>query len=357
MNGQPVVHGSAGLRSVRARAPLRLGFAGGGTDLSPFCDQHGGLVLNAAVALYAYVHLRPSHDNKIRFFASELEQAWESEAIAKVPLGVDALLHRGVYNRIVAEFNRGVPLPVSIRTTVDVPPGSGMGGSSTLVVALIEAFRQYLQLPLGEYDIARMAVEIERYELGLAGGRQDQYAAAFGGFNFMEFGSEDRVIVNPLRMNSTTVRELEASLLLYFTGQSRDSANIIIQQQQEMAAPNSSRAFESLKALKNEAIRMKEAMLTGDLQRVADSLNQSWLMKRATASGVSTQNIDRLLKIAFENGAKAGKVSGAGGGGFIILVAEPEERNRLAQRLALEHGKVLTCSFSPCGAESWEARV
>ena len=341
---------------IRARAPLRLAFAGGGTDLSPFCDDHGGYVLNASVALYAYAHIRHAEDSQLRFTASELNLNYVGPVEPCVPIGEDALLHRGVYNRIVAEFNRGVPLPVHVQTAVDVPSGSGMGGSSTLVVALIEAFRGYLDLPLGNYDIARLAVEIEREELSLAGGLQDQYAAAFGGFNFMEFGADKRVVVNPLRMNKTTVRELEASILLYYTGQSRSSADIIKRQQTAISSKNE-RSLEALFALKAEAIEMKEAMLSGNMVSVADTLNRGWQAKKATSEGISNTEIERIMQKAFELGARAGKVSGAGGGGFIMLLVEPEARSKLVTALASEPGQVLTTVFSDSGAESWPARI
>jgi D-glycero-alpha-D-manno-heptose-7-phosphate kinase len=341
---------------IRARAPLRLAFAGGGTDLSPFCDDHGGYVLNASVALYAYAHIRPATDLKLRFVASELGASYVGAVEPIVPIGDEALLHRGVYNRIVAEFNGGVPLPVHVQTAVDVPSGSGMGGSSTLVVALIEAFRSYLRLPLGDYDIAKLAVEIERYELGLAGGRQDQYAASFGGFNFMEFNANDRVIVNPLRMNTTTVRELEASILLYYTGQSRSSADIIKQQQKAIHSKDG-RSMEALFALKTEAVEMKEAMLSGNMKGVAETLNRGWEAKKATSDSISNAEIDRIMKKAFDLGARAGKVSGAGGGGFIMLLVEPEARSKLVAALSEEPGQVLTTVFSDLGAQSWQARL
>jgi D-glycero-alpha-D-manno-heptose-7-phosphate kinase len=218
-------------RRVRARSPLRLGFAGGGTDLSPFCDEFGGCVMNATVGLYAYAHLEPDPDGRLIFEAAEQRLRFEGPANPVAPLDQGTLLHAGVYNRIIRDYNNGEPLPLRIRTTVDVPSGSGMGGSSALVVALVEAFRHYLDLPLGEYDIARLAFRIEREDLKIPGGKQDQYAAAFGGFNFMEFYANDRIIVNPLRLRPSVVQELEASIILYFTGHSRHSGQVIQAQQ------------------------------------------------------------------------------------------------------------------------------
>jgi len=337
---------------VRARAPLRLGFAGGGTDLSPFCDEHGGFVMNATVSLYAYAHLAPRSDGKIVFEAAEYGNRFEHEAVSELPIDEGTLLHCGVYNRIVRQYNGGRPLPVSVRTTVDVPSGSGLGGSSTLVVALIEAYRRYLDLPLGEYEIAHLAFEIERLELGIAGGKQDQYAAAFGGFNFMEFYRDGRVIINPLRVNSAVERELEASLVLYFTGRSRNSAEVIETQQTKMIEGNT-KSVEAMMTLKREAVEMKEAILTGHLDSIAETMNRGWLAKKSTAEAVSNDEIERILELVLNSGGLAGKVSGAGGGGFLLLLANPFERHRVVEALTLERGQLLPAAFTHEGVHSW----
>lgn len=337
---------------VRARAPLRLGLAGGGTDLSPFCDDYGGYVMNATVSLYAYVHLRPNRDGRLVFDAAEQGQQFETEAAPSVPPDPGTLLHCGVYNRIVRDFNNGQPLPLTIRTTVDVPAGSGMGGSSTLVVALVEAFRQYLGLPLGEYDVARLAFEIEREELKIAGGKQDQYAAAFGGFNFMEFYDGRQVIINPLRIKPSTIQELEASLVLYYTGRSRSSAQVIEAQQSQLVEKNPV-SLEAMMSLKREALEMKEALLKGRLDQIAETMARSWKAKKQTASSVSNAEIDRILDLAIENGGLAGKVSGAGGGGFVSIIANPSERYRVINALRKEPGQLLPVVFTNEGACSW----
>ncbi|MBB6486716.1 hypothetical protein [Rhizobium lusitanum] len=337
---------------VRARAPLRLGLAGGGTDLSPFCDEFGGYVMNATVSLYAYVHLEPNPRGRLIFDAAEQGRRFETEASPSVSIDEGTLLHCGVYNRIVREFNNNEPLPLSIRTTVDVPAGSGMGGSSTLVVALVEAFRHYLRLPLGEYDVARLAFEIEREELTIAGGKQDQYAAAFGGFNFMEFYDNKRVIINPLRMRPSTIQELEASLVLYYTGRSRSSAQVIESQQSQLAERNQI-SLEAMTALKREALEMKEALLKGRLDLIAETMARGWKAKKQTSSSVSNAEIDRILGLALASGGLAGKVSGAGGGGFVSIIANPSERYRVINALRNEPGQLLPVVFTNEGACSW----
>jgi len=185
---------------IRSRAPLRLGLAGGGTDVSPYSDEFGGAILNVTIDRYAFAFIEGSADWKVRFIAADLgiEEC--------LPLDMDAIanarlrLHSAVYRRMIQEFGGGRPLAITIRTSVDAPAGSGLGSSSALVVALVEAFRAVLELPLGPYEVAHLAYEIERVDLNLAGGKQDQYAAAFGGINFIEFMANDRVIVNPLRV-------------------------------------------------------------------------------------------------------------------------------------------------------------
>lgn len=339
-------------KGVRARAPLRLGFAGGGTDLSPFCDDHGGYVMNATVCLYAYAHISPNDEGKLVFDSAEQGLKFESEIVAKVPLNPGTLLHCGVYNRIVRDFNNNEPLPVTIRTTVDVPAGSGMGGSSALVVALIEAFRHYLGLPLGEYDVARLAYEIEREDLAIAGGKQDQYAATFGGFNFMEFYDSKRAIINPLRIKSATVRELEASLVLYFTGRSRNSAEVITAQQTEIKQ-NNQHSINAMMSLKREALEMKEALLTGRLDTIAETMARGWAAKKATASAVSNDEIERIIALAIDNGGLAGKVSGAGGGGFVLLLTDPAKRHQVVAALSEQRGRLLPVVFTDEPATSW----
>jgi D-glycero-alpha-D-manno-heptose-7-phosphate kinase len=249
---------------IRARAPLRLGLAGGGTDVAPYCDLHGGCVMNAAIDKYAY-----ATDRCRERWPGGLRGAGSRRARRVAPAELDAnagpvQLLAGAYLRISHDYLGGERPPLRIRTWSDAPPGSGLGSSSTLVVALVAALAEYFSLALGEYEIAHLAYDIERVDLGLAGGKQDQYAAAFGGFNFMEFHAGDRVIVNPLRIKDWVSAELEASLLLYFTGVSRESARIIDEQARN-AASGAVNPIEAMHQLKAEAVQMKEHLLRGDL--------------------------------------------------------------------------------------------
>jgi D-glycero-alpha-D-manno-heptose-7-phosphate kinase len=252
---------------------------------------------------------------------------------------------------MVRDFLRGRIHAISVSSTVDAPPGSGLGASSALVVALVEAYRAAFGLPLGRYDVARLAFEIERVDLNLAGGRQDQYAAAFGGVNFMEFLPNDRVIVNPLRIQPTYLYELEASLVVCFTGQSRASA--IIQDQMKAVAKSDENALQAMHQLKADAVDMKQALLRGNIQEVADVLNRSWKAKCRTSELVSNSMVQRVFELGLKNGAVAGKVSGAGGGGFVMFMTDPEQRYRLIGGLNANGMTASSVQFADGGAEAW----
>jgi D-glycero-alpha-D-manno-heptose-7-phosphate kinase len=249
---------------IRSKAPLRLGFAGGGTDIASYYNRYGGYVLNATVDMYAYCTIEPNETGKVEFVAADLDKKEEYSTCEKLPLSPTLPLHTGIYNRIIADY---IKKPLSFRMTTysDAPAGSGLGSSSTMVVAIIKAFTEWHNLPLGEYDIASLAYKIEREDIGFAGGKQDQYAATFGGFNFMEFYENERVIVNPLRLKRWIRNELEASLILYYTGVSRESANIIKEQIQH-TQKGDSKNIESMHEMKNQAVLMKEALLKGDFK-------------------------------------------------------------------------------------------
>jgi D-glycero-alpha-D-manno-heptose-7-phosphate kinase len=340
------------LLNVRARAPLRLGLAGGGTDLSPYCDEHGGAILNATIDRFAYAHVFPNHTSRVLFRARDVNEEEIVAPEAEMPVREGLILHRAVYARVMKSYCGGVGLPLTLSTTIDVPAGSGLGASSALVVALIEAFRSALQLPLGEYDVARLAFEIERVDLGLAGGRQDHYAAAFGGLNYMEFLSEERVIVNPLRIRRDYLNEFESSLVIAFTGQSRRSEAIIKEQVSGLTKLNSE-TVTNMHELKRDATEMKVALLSGDIRRVAEILGHSWTAKKKTAVGVSNAKVEEMFDVAMKSGAWAGKVSGAGGGGFLMLMTDPENRYRLIGALNAAGGQASAAKLTFDGAEAW----
>ncbi len=338
---------------IRSKAPLRLGLAGGGTDVSPYSEQFGGTVLNATIDKYAYCTIEVTDNNQIVLFNADTEEYFESPAESFLENEDNLQLHRGVYNRIIKDYNQGKPLSFKMTTYSDALAGSGLGSSSTLVVTMLNAFVEWLNLPFGEYDIAHLAYEIERHDLGLSGGKQDQYAATFGGFNFMEFYAEDRVTVNPLRVKSWIVNELEASMVLYFTGISRESAKIIDEQTSNVDK-NNQQSIAAMHQLKSDALVIKEALLKGDIRKFASYIGKSWEAKKMMAHSITNETIDLIYQESLKAGALAGKITGAGGGGFMMLIVEPPAKMKVIKHLENFTGEVVKFHFTNQGTVGWK---
>ncbi len=339
---------------IRSRAPLRLGLAGGGTDVSPYCDQFGGAILNATIDYHAYTTLEPLNTGTVEFASADLHESASYDASPVIPQDGRLDLFKAVYNHVVRQFNGGKPLSLRMSTRVDVPAGSGLGSSSTLAVAMLAAYAEWLNLPLGEYELAHTAFVIERVEAGLQGGKQDQYAAAFGGFNFMEFGEQGRVLVNPLRIKEWVVSELEASLLLFYTGKSRSSADIIQEQARNVEEKNEL-ALDAMHHIKQEAFRMKECLLLGDFLALQEVLRSSWKSKKQMARKITNEHIERLYAGALDAGAYCAKISGAGGGGFMMFLTDPIHKDKVAAALNVlsAEGMVYRCHFTGVGVQTW----
>jgi len=338
---------------VRARAPLRLGLAGGGTDVSPYSEMYGGAALNATISRYAHTTIRPSVDGRVRFVA--LDQGIEESFAVGEAMRKDnrLMLHRGVYERLTRVYRGGEAEALTVLTACDAPAGSGLGSSSTLVVSMVRAFAELWSLPLGEYELAHLAYGIEREDVGLHGGKQDQYAAAFGGFNFMEFERDGHVLVNPLRVKEWIVSELELSLVLFFTGRSRASAAIIEEESRNVREKNTA-AVEAMHQAKESAYRMKSALLRGQIEAMGDVMQEAWAQKKRMASSVSNTAIDGLYDLAMREGAFCGKISGAGGGGFMMFLVDPARRLRVEDALnATGCGRTEACHFTSQPAQAW----
>ncbi len=336
---------------IRSKAPLRLGLAGGGTDVSPYSDENTGYVLNATIDMYSYCTIEETNTNEIEFYAPDLGIDLKIPTSSHLNLNGELNLHKGIYNRIMKDY-KGSPLSFKMTTYSEAPAGSGLGSSSTMVVAILKAFTEWLSLPLGEYDLAHLAYLIERKDVGLSGGKQDQYAATFGGFNFMEFYNEDKVIVNPLRIKNWVKDELQASMVLYYTGASRESANIIDEQMRNLKSGNKT-SVEAMHALKSKAVQMKEALLKGDIESFSNLLGASWLDKKKMAKNISNPMIEEIFEVALKHGAKGGKVSGAGGGGFIMFVVDPVRKLNVVQALEKFEGRTINFNFSEGGCHGW----
>ena len=341
----------------RSRAPFRLGIAGGGTDVSPYSDQYGGAVLNVTINLYAHATIRPLNNGKIRFVHINDQITEEFDAVSELPLTGNLILQHGIYNSIVKKFNHGKPLSFELVTQMDVPSGSGLGTSSTLVVAILGAYMEWLKLPLGKYDLAHYAYEIERIDLKMAGGKQDQYAATFGGVNFMEFFEDDRVIVNPLRISDDILQEWAMNTVLFYTNKQRESSNII-EEQAENVKKQKTDSLEAMHNVKKEAFRMKNCLLRDELWELGKALNISWKSKKKMAKNISNPFIDHIYDTALKHGALGGKISGAGGGGFMFFYCPENSRYTVIDaNKKLEIGKIHNIEFSEKGVTTWTVKT
>jgi len=337
---------------IRSKAPLRISFAGGGTDVLPYAAEQGGVVLSATIDKYAYGSLRQRNDRSITV------QSLDYDIVAKYELD-EEMRYDGELDLVKAVIN--VMCPGNGHSNgwdfflhSDAPPGSGLGSSSTMVVVLIGLIKHLQRRPMTDYEVAQMAYHIEREVLAIGGGMQDQYAAAFGGFNFMEFDGST-VIVNPLRVDPDVVNELEYNLLLCYTGRTRLSANIIRTQVDNYMRqePDVLAAMEELKQI---TIEMKKALLRGQLNDFGCLLHQGWVNKKRMASQITTSTIDALYETARQHGALGGKITGAGGGGYLLLYCAFGRKHIVARELEQLGGQVVEFTFEPNGLQTWGVR-
>lgn len=286
-------------RFAFARAPLRISFCGGGTDLMPYAAEHGGLVLNATIARHAYATLRPLPQRVIHVHSLNYNRATSYGLDEPLIFDGQDDLVKGCLRRLNVNLEAN-GLDLFLETSA--PPGSGLGASSALVVAVIGTFNSWRHLNLDRYTIAELAYQVERKDVGIAGGMQDQYAAAFGGFNLIEFWGEGDVIVSPLRIDSQVVHELEYNSVLVFTGSTRVSSRVIESQLTNMAAGKRG-VLSALARMKELALEAKAALLRGRLRDLGEILHEEWMHKKATSSPISTAQIDYLYDEARRRGA------------------------------------------------------
>ena len=342
---------------VFAKAPLRMALAGGGTDLEPYWKEYGGVVLNATIDQYAYCKIEPYECCKrethwvfksVDLGISENRDFYSSDfmnyAYSTGPLKLLINTYQYLTNKLERE-------PVKITTYVEAPPGSGLGSSSALVVALIAAIGEYYKLPLGEYDIAEDAIEIERKICDLPGGKQDQFAAAFGGFNFTEFLTDGRTIVNPLRLNYKTQNMMELSTVLYYVGKPRSDSRVI--ENTAKGLVDDEVVLNATHKIKEACIEYKRSLLTGDFERISELMNTYWKMKLDTNENVASAELIDTYNYALRNGATAAKISGAGGGGHMVLFTEFERRHELITALKEKEGRVVPFKFVKHGVDVW----
>lgn len=334
---------------VRSKAPLRLGLAGGGTDVSPYCDDYGGAVLNTTIDMYARCSI--SDDVSDLTFISEDYNIEEVCKVGVQDISSNLTLHKAVYNKIFIKYLDSKFIPIKVVTNCDAPPGSGLGSSSTLVVSMIKAYEKFFNFNLNEYELADLAFEIERIDCGFGGGFQDQYSASFGGVNFIEFLNNRKSIVHRLKIKDSTLNELEESIILFFTGISRDSDKII---KHQIKAVRDEDKLNALHEVKKYAKKIKDALLVGDLDSFFEYQKHSWNAKKATSKYISTDYIEKIYDELKKKGVKGIKISGAGGGGFMMIYVDPSLKSSTSKFLEKFNGTVFNFHFTSNGATSWK---
>lgn len=331
---------------IRSKAPLRISLGGGGTDISPYPEEKGGVVLSTTIDKYTYCTLLERTDNRINVHSLDYDSIMTYQADDEVRYDGKLDLVKAAIK--VMKVSKGVDLFLHS----DAPPGSGLGTSSALVVSLVGVFKHWLHLPLTNYNVAELAFHIERQELGIKGGQQDQYAASFGGFNFIEFLGKT-VIVNPLRIRRDILNELEYRLMLCYTGRTRLSAGIIDDQVSGYIQKRED-VVHALDETKELAIEMKNALLLGQVDQLGALLHQTWLAKKKFSARITDPSIDKLYEVARQNGAIGGKLLGAGGGGYLLLLCEFDSRHIVAEKLEQLGGKISNLAFEFSGLQTWE---
>ena len=333
---------------IRAKAPLRISFCGGGTDVAPYPQEQGGVVLSATIEKYAYASLIPRTNEHIQVQSLDYDMIVKYNVNEHLPYDGELDLVKAVVNR----FNLKTGFELFIHS--DAPPGSGLGSSSTMTVAMVGSFKHWLNEPMTDYDIAELTYQIERVDMAIAGGMQDQYAATFGGFNFIEF-FDKAVVVNPLRIRASIMNELEYNLLLCYTGKTRLSANIVANQTRSYVARQADvvRALDEMKEL---TIQMKNSLLRSHLDDFGALLHEAWLNKKMLNENITNSQIDALYKVARNNGALGGKILGAGGGGYLLFYCPFQKKHLIAEALEKSGGQVVTFGFEPQGLQIWEVK-
>jgi D-glycero-alpha-D-manno-heptose-7-phosphate kinase len=336
--------------TIRSKAPLRISFCGGGTDLEYYYIEYGGLVLSATINKFAYGSFFNRDDSvqRIRSYDYDLllklKDKKSLEYNGKMDLIKSVLKNFQTNGKEIGGFD--------MYLHSDVPPGSGLGSSSTMTVALVGIMKEYFSLPYSNYEMAELAYEIERKDLEIKGGKQDQYAASFGGFNLIEF-LKDKVVVNPLRIPRHIVNELEYNLLLCYTGKTRLSANII-DKQIDMYRNKRVETMKALGDLKDLTIEMKNLLLRGELNEFAEMLHVAGEHKKKVNPLVSTSFMDELYNESRKKGVIGGKVLGAGGGGYLLLYCPIQKRADVIERLEKMGGSIVSFSFDFRGLQVWQ---
>lgn len=327
------------------RSPVRISFGGGGTDLPSYYQQFGGAVLSTAINKYFYTILGNRNDGRIQVISSDLRLFGNWSDLAALPpegSGLDIPL------AVLKDL--GADVAADLFLASEIPPGTGLGSSASVCVNLLKVLTTYLRFPLSKYDLAERAFCITREGLGRHVGKQDEYAAAFGGLNFIRFNPDGTTQVEPLQLDPAVLASLQSNLMLFFTGSAHHSWDILAEQEQSTRLPAGS-AVEALHEVKETGKRMKEALLCGDLEHFGHLLDDAWQAKKRVSSRISNPRIDHLYQTARQNGALGGKITGAGGGGFLLLYAETGAHGALRSAMQSEGVQEMAFTFDTQGAQ------
>ena len=340
------------MKIYRSKVPFRISFGGGGTDMPSYTKNYTGAVINTTISLFTHTSLELRNDSKVTFNWINKQEFEEHNFGNELDCSYGLKLFKATHNHICKRF-KVEPIGYDIVTYQDAPTGSGLGTSSTLIVSLIGVYTELFNLPLGDYDIAEMAVQIERNELKENGGKQDQYAAAFGGWNYMEFKGDD-VIVNPLRIKDKVQDELENNIVLYFTNFTRNSSDILKEQIKNIEENNNTSIL-SLHSLVNQAKLIKDCLIKAKIEDLGELFDYGFKQKSELAKGITTPEIQTLYNTAMKAGATGGKISGAGGGGFVFFYCPDNTKYNVIKSLdKLKMGYNQPFTFSKFGLRTWQ---
>ena len=327
------------------RSPVRISFGGGGTDLPGYYEQFGGCVLSTSINKYFYTILQKRTDGKIQIISSDLRALETWHDISKMDVKSSAL---EIPLAVIKQLNR--KLSVDLFLASEIVAGTGLGSSASVCVGVLKALVEYLGISLSKYELAEKCFRIARTTLGKPVGKQDEYAAAFGGLNFITFNRDGSTLAEPISLRTDNLRELESSLMLFFTGTAHNSWTLL-EQQEESTRKDTGRTVESLHAIRELAEYMRRALLKGDIWSFGDLLNESWEAKKRISSGISNSLIDEAYLEARRSGALGGKIAGAGGGGFLLLVCEKPYQEKVREALAKLQLKEMAFAFDSQGAK------
>ncbi len=332
----------------RAKSPLRISFGGGGTDTKLFAHDKGGCVLVAAIKRFAFGTLEPRSDQMVEIGSLDYGIALNYDISEPPPYNGELDLVKAAIKRFCSrDDNNGFRLFLHS----NVPPGSGLGSSSAMTAVLVGLLKDYKNQILKPYEIADLTYKLEREDLKIAGGLQDQYATVFGGFNFIEF-EKDEIIVGPLKIDKHILNELEYSLILCYTGGTRLSANII-EDQTDNYIKREKICIEALDRIKDITIEMKKYLLHGKLNDFGKSLDEEWQNKKKMSLKISTPQIDDMYEESRKSGAIGGKLLGAGGGGYLLLYCSYDKKHRIIERLKKMGGVMMDFAFENEGLQTW----